>query len=183
MELKRLILEKIAELGEVMLDGFFPAKYPEARLWRDLLGGRQSRKFSRPTFSVILSRLRKEGLVQRSGSRKRSVWTVTKMGLREIQKKQQVIPAQDGIPRIVSFDIPEKERKKRRWIREALFEFGYQSLQKSVWLGFSPLPDDFFENLDLLALREHIHVFSIGKMGTIQQVRFPGDAAGRKSLS
>lgn len=175
MELKRLILEKIAELGEVMLDGFFPAKYPEARLWRGLLGRGSSYRFSRPTFSAILSQLRNDGLVERRGSRKRSVWVITKKGLQEICNTPSVEAIKDGISRIVSFDIPEQERKKRRWIREALFERGYKPLQKSVWIGFSPLPEDFFENLDLLSLREYIHVFSIGKMGTIKQVRFPGD--------
>lgn len=177
MELQRLILEKVAELGEVVLDGFFPAQYPEARLWRQLLGKDASYKFSRPTFSTILSNLREDGFIDRRGPRKRSVWIITNKGLREIKKKSPEAPVKDGIPRIVSFDIPEKERKKRRWIREALFEHGYQSLQKSVWIGFSPFPENFFDDLDLLSLRDCIHVFSIDKIGTIKQVRFPGDTA------
>jgi DNA-binding transcriptional regulator PaaX len=173
MELKRLILEKIEEFGEVMLDGFFPAKYPEARLWRELLGGRRSYKFSRPTFSAILSQLRSEGFIERKGTKKKAVWSITKNGLRKLHEEQQEVHIQkDGIPRIVSFDIPEPERKKRRWIREALFERGYKPLQKSVWIGFSPLPKNFFEDLDLLTLRDHIHIFSIGKMGTIKSLHF-----------
>jgi len=73
--------------------------------------------------------------------------------------------------RIVCFDIPEKERKKRRWIREELLSLEYQPLQKSVWVGFAPLPEDFFEDLDLLSLRDHIHLFSVGKKGTIEKVK------------
>ena len=172
MKLKNLILQKISELGEVMLEGFFPAKYPEARLWRNLLDFGDSYKFSRLTFSAVLSRLRKEGFVVRKKSKKFAVWRITPKGLillqTETKKKNKLI--KDGISRIVTFDIPEKQRKKRRWIREELLELGYQPLQKSVWLGFSPLPEDFFKDLDLLSLKKHIHIFSIEKKGKIDNL-------------
>jgi len=176
MELKRFILEKIAELGEVMLDGLFPAKYPEARLWRNLLDFESSYKFSRPTFSVILSKLRKEGFVERRGARKKSLWAITPKGLKFLQgrKKEEqdnIEIKKDGIMRIVSFDIPERERKKRHWIREELLGLGYRPLQKSVWIGYAPLPEDFFEDLDLLTLRNHIQIFSVNKKGTIDGLK------------
>lgn len=179
MQLRRLILEKIFELGDVVLDSFFPAKYPEARLWRDLLDAGPSYKFSKPTFSSILSQLRKEGFVARKNSRKYAIWAITAKGadFLERNKGKNISmavkirkPVKDGIMRIVSFDIPEKQRKKRRWIREELLGLGYKCLQKSVWVGFSPLPEDFFEDLDLLLLRNHIHVFSVNKKGTLQQL-------------
>ncbi|OHA04868.1 MAG: hypothetical protein A2934_00825 [Candidatus Sungbacteria bacterium RIFCSPLOWO2_01_FULL_47_10] len=177
--LQHIILEKIAELGEVMLDGFFPAKYPEARIWRDLLGTESSYRFSKPTFSAVLSRLHKEGFVLRHGARKKSRWAITKKGLKllNIRKEEgrnisnSITSHKDGVMRIVCFDIPEKERKKRRWIREELLSLEYQPLQKSVWVGFAPLPEDFFEDLDLLSLRDHIHLFSVGKKGTIEKVK------------
>lgn len=146
MELKELILQKIAELGEVLLDGFFPANYLEARLWRSLLKLDSSYRFSKPTFSVILSRLRKEGFAAREGSRKKAKWCITEKGLGHLRQTQNSIKhSEDGIMRIVSFDIPEKQRKKRRWIREELFGLGYHPLQKSVWVGFSPLPENFLK--------------------------------------
>lgn len=171
MQLKQLILQKIAELGEALLDGFFPAKYSEARLWRGLLKVDSSHKFSKPTFSVILSQLRKEGFIARMNSRKKAKWRITPKGLEYLRRARiSAKNYEDGIMRIVSFDIPEKYRKKRRWIREELFGLGYHPLQKSVWVGFSPLPENFFEDLDLLSLKEHIHIFSVGKKGTIMEV-------------
>jgi len=155
-----------------MLDSFFPAKYPEARLWRNLLGTGRSYTFSKPTFSTILSRLKKEGFIERTDSKRKAVWRITQKGLKYIKEEKLREPAKiksaaDGITRIIAFDIPEKERKKRRWIREALLELDFRPLQKSVWIGMSPLPEDFFEDLDLLSLRRHIHLFSIDKKGTI----------------
>ncbi|MDP3727511.1 MAG: hypothetical protein Q8R35_02630, partial [bacterium] len=69
--LTRVILEKLSELGEAALDSFFPAKYPEARLWRQLLGLDRRYRFRRETFSALLSRLQAAGLVARSGARRR----------------------------------------------------------------------------------------------------------------
>jgi DNA-binding transcriptional regulator PaaX len=168
MKLRNIILQKVAELGEVALDGFFPVKYPEARLWRGLLGAQPSYRFSKPTFSTILSRLKVEGLVERGGSKKKAIWRITKKGRAMAQQPAiSVLPAQDGITRIVSFDIPEEQRKKRRWIREELLGLGYRPLQKSVWFGLSPLPENFFEDLDLLSLRNNIEIFSVNKKGTL----------------
>lgn len=172
MELKHLILQKIEELGEAALGSFFPEKYPEARMWRNLMKVGPNYNFSRQSFSAILSKLRKEGFVERSYAKKNSVWRLTKKGRKEVQDRDthdSVMPRTDGIMRIVSFDIPEKERKKRRWIREELMGLGYKQLQKSVWVGFVPLAEDFFEDLDLLSLREHIHIFSVDKRGTIEE--------------
>ncbi len=46
----------------------------------------------------------------------------------------------DELWRIVSYDIPEKNRNKRRLIRQNLYELGFKQLQRSVWL--SPLSVD-----------------------------------------
>src|SRR3989344_3398073 len=78
--LSRLILECIDDLGEIMLEGFFPAKYPEARIWRTLLGLDENYHFRRETFSTLLSRLRAQGLVERSGGRKQGCWRITAGG-------------------------------------------------------------------------------------------------------
>ena len=80
MKLKYLILEKISELGEAAMSSFFPEKYPEARAWRSLLSVGFDYKFSRQNFSVILSKLKKEGFVERMNSRQNSVWRLTKKG-------------------------------------------------------------------------------------------------------
>lgn len=173
MKLSHLILQKVAEAGEIMLDSFFPAKYSEARLWRNLLGLDASYKFSKPSFSAILSRLQREGFVERHNAKQKARWRITKVGrehLRDRDARSHSLLQKDGIPRIVSFDIPEKERKKRRWIREALLECGYYSLQKSVWIGFAPLPENFFEDSDLLSLRNCIQVFGIDRKGTIEEI-------------
>ncbi len=166
--LSRLIVEKLAEFGEVSLSAFFPAKYPEARLWRSILNLDDDYRFRRETFSALLSRLRAQGLIERKGTTRKSKWRLTKRGLDYLAKlKPKVESRPDGVERLVIFDIPEKERKKRDAIRLELVAAGYRQLQKSVWRGNRPLPEDFLELVDVLELHSHLHIFSIREKGTL----------------
>ena len=79
------------------------------------------------------------------------------------------VPPSDGIMRLVIFDIPEKERKKRRALRAELISFNFSQLQKSVWAGENPLPEDFLSFLDELNLKNKVHIFSVRKHGTLQK--------------
>lgn len=170
-QLKTLILEKLSELGEGTLDAFFPYKYPEARMWRKFLGLDSTHTFSKRTFSSILSQLRNDGLVEKvKNGRKYASWKISSKGKTFLKNINVLKLKKDGIPRIISYDIPEKNRKARYWIRAYLLEYEYQQLHKSVWLGFAPLPEEFLKHLDALSLRDYIHMFSIHKQGTIQNL-------------
>lgn len=170
--LSRLILEKMDELGEVAIGSFFPAKYPQARLWRSLLGLDAAYEFRRETFSTLLGRLREQRLVQRSGTTRKSLWRLTSLGkeyLSDFERRRAARP--DGVGRLVIFDVPEKERRKRSALRLELVAAGFEQLQKSVWYGERPLPEDFVRFIDALALRRHVHIFSVLKTGTLPSAR------------
>ena len=64
---------------------------------------------------------------------------------------------------IVMFDIPEVKKAEREWFRFHLREFNYQMIQKSVWVGPSPLPKDFLDYLKEIKLRECIKTFKLAK--------------------
>lgn len=122
--LTRLILQKIDRAGEVLLDSFFPAKYPEARLWRRLLRLDSTYEFKRPTFAAILSKLKSQGLVETSTKKEGRFWRLSTRG-HIVFSKQHSAPRPDGMKRLVCFDIPERDRAKRRWLRGELIACGY----------------------------------------------------------
>ncbi len=166
--LTRLILEKIGEAGEVLLDSFFPAKYPEARLWRKLLGLDPSYEFKRPTFTAILSQLKAQGLIRPAPKRDRRYWRLTPAGRAALIERQRgTLHRPDGHTRLVCFDIPERDQAKRRWLRGELITSGYRQLQKSVWVGETPLPQEFIEALDTLELRGQVHILRVAPGGTL----------------
>ncbi len=60
---------------------------------------------------------------------------------------------------IVMFDIPEDRKSEREWFRIHLKRFGYTMIQKSVWFGPSPLPQEFVAYLYSIGLENNIRTF------------------------
>lgn len=170
-DITRAVLDGLAELGEAMLESFFPKKYAYTAIWRPLFGLDGKKKVDRHTISAILWRLRRQGLVERLGARRQSRWRLTPKGKKfqvELSSKPMVVsPEPDGISRLVIFDIPEREREKRTVIRAELAGCNFRQLQKSVWIGECPLPKEFIDLVDDLDLAGHLHIFSIREKGTI----------------
>lgn len=159
------VLNLLAELGKITIGSFFPEKYSYSKISRNLF---IDSDVNQKQISSMFSRMQKEGLVERSGSKKRSMWNITKNGRILIKNKSVIIktvPVSDGIVRLVMFDIPEKEKSKRKWIRRELAYLNYKILQKSVWIGTVPLTEDFIHNLNILHLDRCIHIFSVNKVG------------------
>ena len=168
--LTRLILGKMSELGAIPFDAFFPPQYSYAQVSRRLFGMDEYPDVAPRTVSSLLSRLRRQGLVARRGNRGSHAWTLTKRGAEQIAADPILaFPAPDGISRLVVFDIPEKERRKRDIIRTELASCNFRSLQKSVWIGENPLPEDFIALVDDLRLKGRLHIFSIRESGTIEE--------------
>jgi len=63
---------------------------------------------------------------------------------------------------LVLFDIPEKERYKRDWLRSELVGFGFESIQRSVWFG-PKLPKEFLEYLIEQKIKQYVHMFKVSK--------------------
>ncbi len=76
----------------------------------------------------------------------------------------------DGQLAIVAFDIPEKECRKRRWLRFALAEMGFNMLQKSVWIGKSDISKQFVDDLMKLKIIDFIEIFEITKSGSLRHI-------------
>ncbi|MDP3948074.1 MAG: hypothetical protein Q8Q41_05315 [bacterium] len=126
------------------------------------------------TLRVTLSRLKKNGLAEHS----HGVWSGTKKGreylkryvarFRELapalserrRKGPMVVPSSpQNRNMIIAFDIPERERRKRNWLRSELAIHDFMQLQKSVWMGPAPLPADFIRLLNELHLLPHMKFF------------------------
>lgn len=64
---------------------------------------------------------------------------------------------------LVMFDIPEVKKAEREWFRFHLRQFGYEMIQKSVWVGPSPLPKDFLDYIKEIKLKECVKTFKLAK--------------------
>ncbi len=116
------------------------------------------------SFRVTLSRLKKNGLVKNDGH----FWETTRQGKEKAKKQGQdkKHPSYPPIPKsdkkiIITFDVPEAERKNRNWLRLQLLHLNFKLLQKSVWLGPAPLPKEFIEDLKYMKLIPHLKFFEV----------------------
>lgn len=159
-----MILREIGDIGEGILEAFFPKKYPQTKLWRDLLGLNRAHNFSKQTFSSTLNRLRRQGLVDaRRVKGNHILWRLTHAGTARVREHPiyNSVPARDGVERIFIFDIPMLLHRHRHWLRGELLFHDYRMLQKSVWAGERPLGREFTDALRFRGLSRHVHVFSI----------------------
>lgn len=126
--------------------------------------GKEIRKSKENILSATLSRMKKDGLLKNKDRK----WTVTLEGEEllngrssDIKRFFPTLKSQmKSIPKnlIVIFDIPEKKKRYREWLRSELVGFGFEMVQRSVWLGPS-LPKEFVEYLSDNSLLKHIKFF------------------------
>lgn len=166
----RAVLDKLRQMGELTVNGLLPNNRAEARIWRKALGLHDKYAFSPKTFSSVLSRLKSQGLVVKHGEHRKSLWSLTKKGENCLDIISASLPKEDGVIRLVAFDIPEIERKKRDLVRYELVACGYKQFQKSMWIGYRPLPDKFVKLLDDLKLKNKVQIIGINKTGTMESV-------------
>ncbi len=127
----------------------------------------------RQRVSKMLSKLKAEGLVSIKGEE----WHATAAAKEKLNKLKRRLPSDikgevrvNGELKIITFDIPERNRAARHWLRPVLKNSGMIMLQKSVWAGNVALPEEFFDALPKLNLLTHVEVFAVTKTGTIRQL-------------
>lgn len=146
-----------------------------------LYGDLQNATLSRGYFQDLIYRLKKEGLIAYDkNSENKKIIRLTALGKIAIRKnklqKLDFLPLRkykqekDQTIKIIIFDIPERERRKRDWLRGTLLSLGFTMLQKSVWVGRSKIPEAFLRDLKTLEMLKYVEIFSIGKTGTLKKI-------------
>ena len=134
---------------------------------------------SKQKYYVMLAKLKRDGLVKEKIKRKRKLLFLTERGKKKLAALKEMIT--NRLPQgyvkeigqkltIVAFDIPEKERNKRDWIREVLKMLGFTMIQKSVWIGKTKVPQEFLDDLLEFRLLDFVEIFEISKSGSLRHV-------------
>lgn len=177
--LEEKIILFLSEHTKSFLNAAFPKKYYSYTwLARQMFGldlklDDMFQNELRKSIENALYRLKEKGLIYKDKNRKNILWKLTNKGedyVKIINQIKQIIPPEDNIVRIFVFDIPEKQRKIRDFIRTELISFGYTMLQKSVWLGKRPLPLSFVKSIKEKGLFKNIHLFEIKEGGTLDDL-------------
>ena len=138
----------------------------------------------RKKFCNLIYRLRAQGLITKDEKGMQATISITQKGtekFRALSKrptKEKNLSYTHGTSThykkkkisssiIVSFDIPEKEKGKRDWLRSVLRNLDYKILHESVWIGTTALPKDFLDDCKRMHMTKYIHIFSVINKGTL----------------
>lgn len=124
----------------------------------------KKRKIKEATIKQSLWRLRKHGFVEKKGD-KYFLTQVGRLIMKYVIRKRKAVTVKwDGKYRVVIFDIPEKDRKKRSWLRQELRLLNYQKLQESVFIGKYPLPADLIKDLKRNKIGNYVNYLLVDKV-------------------
>jgi CRISPR-associated endonuclease Cas2 len=70
---------------------------------------------------------------------------------------------------LVMYDIPSSMKRERDWFRRHLVKFGYIMIQKSVWVGPSPLPKEFLNYLKEIKISDNLKTFKLEKSYSVKK--------------
>jgi|SRR3989344_1931688 len=119
------------------------------------------------TVRNTLSRLKKKGLVKNTNGK----WSISEEGKDFLISKKRNIKSffplgnrsnKSENKLLVIFDIPEKKKRHRDWLRHELISLDFSLIQKSVWLG-PPLPKEFIQYLDEIRILQYIKFFKVSE--------------------
>ena len=156
------------------------------RSWqrRVALNAANQEREDKKRFYNLIYRLHVQGLITKTQKGMDATLSITKKGTEKFRATEHCLARETktsyphGTPTryekkkaassiIVSFDIPEKEKSKRNWLRSVLRNLDYEMLHESVWIGTNKLPKDFMEEYRHMNMTKYIHIFSVVKKGTI----------------
>lgn len=108
--------------------------------------------------------LHKDGYIEKSAGN----FIINKNGKEFLEKykKLKIFEAEENNgPKnlLLLYDIPEDKKKERDWFRRTLIKFSFVMIQRSVWVGPSPLPKEFLDYVKSIGLKDTIKTFKLEK--------------------
>jgi DNA-binding transcriptional regulator PaaX len=132
----------------------------------NLLGLPTFKKYPDGSIRTTLWRLHKQCLIEKD----LAGWYITPAGKNYMKRKVDSLLNFDfkfskEAPKnlIVMYDIPENKKAEREWLRWHLKKFNYEIIQRSVWVGPSPLPKEFMDYIKKIKLKGTIKTFKLAK--------------------
>lgn len=132
----------------------------------NIFGILKFKKYNSGTMRVTLNRLEKNKLIEKD----LKGWIITPPGKNYLKRKQDSFEQfsfgfSKNSPKnlLVIFDIPEEMKPHREWFRFQLKKANFVMIQKSVWVGPSPLPQEFLNYIKKIKLDSNIKTFKLAK--------------------
>lgn len=147
-----------ATISDYIIAFLFSCK--STRMMNRILWERVNKRhlINKNSFNKNLNRLKEKGII---GIIDKQI-SINRQKLNQLYKYRLIYAKPENKSKIIIiFDIPETERKTRNWLRNQIKLWGFTMIQKSVWLGNSPLPEEFQDRVKLLNIKRYIKIFNV----------------------
>lgn len=125
-------------------------------------------RFKKTNYNRLVQRSLQTGYIEKIVNNGEVILRITSAGREKIQRDFSFVRFQnkkwDRKWRVVIFDIKEKERKQRDWLRDKLKEIGFGMIQESVWISPYDIGEDFREFVVSLGLGEDVFVMEVNQI-------------------
>ncbi len=173
LNVSSFILLTVAELGKIAFESFHPRGYSFSKLGRDLLGvSFKESDWKRKTLTNKMNQLIKSGFVVKDEKHKKYYLSIEGQKIADEVNDyfSSVNKRWDGVFRVVIFDIPERRKGYRNWLRNNLYFLNFKQLQKSVFIGRNALPASFINEISYFELDDFVHFFSIREIDNKEEI-------------
>ena len=147
-----------------ILDELWNTEYNYKGVRVNIFGIPRFSKYHKRSLQMTINRLKDKGIIEKEVAG----IILSKDGKEYIKKKYDSLkqfenPGNLSKDRtlLVMFDIPTDKKAHREWLRWHLKKFNYIMVQKSVWIGPSPLPKEFSDYLKNIKLDKCIKTFKL----------------------
>ena len=175
LTLTKTALIMLGDLAAVTVTSFWPHPY-----YHTFCNHRER------SFKTTLSRMKRDGLIKRDPNAEK-FFVLTKRGEREREKALRHINIEsakrekwDGKWRVLFFDVPEKQRKLRNFLRAELIDYGFEPLQKSVFVSPFRIAEDIIEVLEYRGIERWIKFMVTDTIFGDEELRIKFKLEGRE---
>lgn len=148
-------------LGEIFrLRGKQDLNPEEREFWKAI-----ERKRNRKQFGQFINYLKRKGYIKDANLKARKGFLLTKAGEEKALKLKYKLldkkERKDGKWIMIMYDIPEKKKRQRSFLREKLKELGYKKLQNSIWVSPYDVFKETEKTIEEYFLSPYIKIFLI----------------------
>lgn len=155
------IIKLLAKAGQATFETFIES---HNNRWASL------HDYPRHSVYNAAQRLKQKGYLKTSKKNNQTIFELTdavKKHLAAFEKltlKYRTPAKWDGRWRLVSFDVPETQRKYRDTLRWKLKRLGLEQFQQSIWVSPYPLEDDFQQIIMEGGLQDRVLIIDTDRM-------------------
>ncbi|MBK5215362.1 MAG: hypothetical protein JJE53_00935 [Candidatus Pacebacteria bacterium] len=149
-----------------ILDELWNTEFNYKGIKVNIFGIPRFKNYKKESIYNTISRLKKKGIIEKE----LEGIVLSKYGREYVKKKFDSLKQFDKPENLsnkrnllIMFDIPTSKKAHREWLRWHLKKFNYIMVQKSAWVGPSPLPKEFSEYLKSIKLNKCIKIFKLDK--------------------